>query len=469
MAGADGNRLAAYRAMRDFDLTREPPGHDVAGGFGRFVVQRHRARKLHYDLRLELDGAPVSWAVPKGPTLDPKARQLAVRVEDHPLEYLDFEGVIAHGQYGGGDVIVWDADTGRSARTGDPARALARGELHFDLHGEKLNGRFVLVRRDPRTGCSCTRTTTPHASAGTRRSIRVPCAAAAPTTRSPRPRAPCGRAGCPPRRRRWAWSGTHAGVAGHGCGAGGARRPRRGRPLERSGPGVAADEPGQAVVPRPRGRATGGQARADPLHRYPDGAGRPGFWQKQVPDHAPAWLPQWHNVDADPGDTECYAVPDGVAALVCLANFGALELHPWTSALPHVHQPTWALIDIDPGARSGFTDVLVLARLYRTTAASRGDRGAEGHRPTRRADLGAAARGLHLRPDPEMGAEAGAGRRAHRPRPGELGVAQGPPPRSGPARLHPECDQQDVGSTPGQGWAGSEATAVSMWTASSTE
>ena len=101
------------------------------------------------------------------------------------------------------------------------------------------------------------------------------------------------------------------------------------------------------------------------MHRYPDGADRPGFWQKEVPDHAPAWLPRWHNVEADPGETECYAVPDGVAALVWLANFGALELHPWTSALPNVHQPTWALIDIDPGARSSFAHVLVLARLYR--------------------------------------------------------------------------------------------------------
>lgn len=114
----------------------------------RFVVHRHRARRLHYDLRLEVDSALVSWAVPKGPTLDPSARRLAVRVDDHSLGYIDFEGVIAAGGYGGGDVIVWDRGTWQPADRIDAAAAIGRGELHFDLDGEKLTGRFVLVRRD---------------------------------------------------------------------------------------------------------------------------------------------------------------------------------------------------------------------------------------------------------------------------------------------------------------------------------
>lgn len=102
------------------------------------------------------------------------------------------------------------------------------------------------------------------------------------------------------------------------------------------------------------------------LHRYPDGVDRPGFWQKEVPSHAPEWLRRWRNPEADPGETRVYAVVDSAAALVWMANFGALELHPWTSAAPDVHEPTWALIDIDPGTNSTFSDVLVLARLYRT-------------------------------------------------------------------------------------------------------
>ncbi|HEX2297260.1 MAG TPA: ATP-dependent DNA ligase, partial [Pseudonocardiaceae bacterium] len=102
------------------------------------------------------------------------------------------------------------------------------------------------------------------------------------------------------------------------------------------------------------------------LHRFPDGVDRPGFWHKELPDFAPEWLARWRNEEADPGETQWYAVVDSVPALVWMANFAAVELHPWTSKLPQVHQPVWALIDIDPGARSSFDDVLVLARLYRT-------------------------------------------------------------------------------------------------------
>ena len=142
-------RLATYRAKRDFSVTAEPSGSGTApSGSNRFVVQRHRARRLHYDLRLEIAGVLVSWAVPRGPTLDPKARQLAVHVEDHPVEYFDFEGVIPKGEYGGGDVVVWDWGTWVPAKDEDPLKSIEKGDLHFDLQGEKLAGRFVLVRRD---------------------------------------------------------------------------------------------------------------------------------------------------------------------------------------------------------------------------------------------------------------------------------------------------------------------------------
>ncbi len=152
--------LDEYRRKRDFARTPEPAPAPAAGAASdggsavapfalrrRFVVQRHRARRLHYDLRLELDGVLVSWAVPKGPTLDPAARRMAVHVEDHPLSYFDFEGTIPKGEYGGGDVIVWDWGTWEPEReTADPAAALAAGELKFRLRGEKLRGRWTIVR-----------------------------------------------------------------------------------------------------------------------------------------------------------------------------------------------------------------------------------------------------------------------------------------------------------------------------------
>src|SRR5687768_9877669 len=149
-----GGKLDTYRAKRDFDRTPEPaPGEVAERGDGRrFVVQRHRASRLHYDLRFEIDGVLVSWAVPKGPTLDPKVRRRAVHVEDHPMEYLHFEGVIPEGEYGGGDVIVWDAGTWEPHATDDPAGAVAAGELHADVHGQKLRGRLVLIRRDSEPG-----------------------------------------------------------------------------------------------------------------------------------------------------------------------------------------------------------------------------------------------------------------------------------------------------------------------------
>ncbi len=147
--------LQEYKRKRDFAKTPEPSGGEpraaLGGKGGRFVVQRHRATRLHYDFRLEMDGVLASWAVPKGPTLDPKQRRMAVHVEDHPIEYLDFEGVIPKGEYGGGDVIVWDWGTWTpEAETPDPVRAVADGEVKFSLHGEKLRGRFTIVRTSGR-------------------------------------------------------------------------------------------------------------------------------------------------------------------------------------------------------------------------------------------------------------------------------------------------------------------------------
>lgn len=136
--------LETYRRKRDFQATPEPAGEVAAEGGNSFVIQKHAARRLHYDLRLEMDGVLKSWAVTRGPSLVPGEKRLAVHVEDHPLDYGDFEGTIPKGQYGGGTVIVWDRGTWTPVA--DPDKGYAKGHLEFELQGEKLRGRWHLVR-----------------------------------------------------------------------------------------------------------------------------------------------------------------------------------------------------------------------------------------------------------------------------------------------------------------------------------
>lgn len=147
-------KLDRYRAMRDFSKTAEPAGAErtKASTQRRFVIQKHEATRLHYDFRLELDGTFRSWAVTRGPSLDPHDKRLAVEVEDHPLDYGDFEGTIPEGEYGGGTVMLWDRGYWEPEDGFDPESALKKGELKFQLAGERLNGGFVLIRmkRRPR-------------------------------------------------------------------------------------------------------------------------------------------------------------------------------------------------------------------------------------------------------------------------------------------------------------------------------
>ena len=140
-----GGALAAYWKKRDFAITAEPKGEVARTGKKlSFVIQKHAATRLHYDFRLELEGTLKSWAVPKGPSFDPKVRRMAVQTEDHPMSYAGFEGVIPKGQYGAGTVIVWDR--GEWIPVGDPVEGYRKGRLKFDLVGEKLRGRWNLVR-----------------------------------------------------------------------------------------------------------------------------------------------------------------------------------------------------------------------------------------------------------------------------------------------------------------------------------
>ncbi|WP_432825124.1 DNA polymerase ligase N-terminal domain-containing protein [Dactylosporangium sp. CA-092794] len=356
------------------DSRPEPPPR-------RFVVQLHRARRLHYDFRVEVDGALVSWAVPKGPSLDPKVRRAAFRVEDHPMEYVDFEGIIPAGKYGGGDVIVWDAGTWVPYKDPDPAAALAAGELHIELRGEKLRGQFVIVRTrnddwllmhkrdeyavpgfDPAalplsvlSGRSSDevrddpelmwRSDLPAAEAA------VPLKAASHTADGPAADddelAELDKLGSSGR---WHVFGRELRVTNLDKVLFPGRPPVTKREILRYTAQIAP-----TVLPYLQGRALN-------LHRFPNGSDAAGFWQKALPGHAPGWLPRWREPESG---TE-YLVADEPAALVWAVNFGGLEWHPWTSLTDRPELPTYALVDLDPGPDTAWADLLALARLHRT-------------------------------------------------------------------------------------------------------
>jgi bifunctional non-homologous end joining protein LigD len=393
-----GEQLERYRAKRDFDRTPEPAGgapQTATSGAPRFVVQRHRARRVHYDLRFEIGGVLASWAVPNGPTLDPKVRRLAVHVEDHPMEYIDFEGVIPSGEYGGGDVIVWDTGTWQPYESDDPAAAVEAGELHADVAGQKLAGRFVLIRTDRRNQDSTqwlllhkddeaavpgwnpedyprsvlSGRTNEEVKADPDRIWRsdLPPAQASVSLRPPSDGSPPTAAGPAPEQ-----LAALDELSENGTWEVFGRRLKLTNLDKDLFPGRDGEPPvtkreliryaariAPVILPYLAGRPLN-------MHRFPGGAGVPGFWHKQLPDHAPDWVPRWVNPQAERGKTTTYLVVDEPAALIWAANFGALEWHAWTSRATKPDNPTYALIDIDPGTTTTWDDVLVLARLHRT-------------------------------------------------------------------------------------------------------
>jgi bifunctional non-homologous end joining protein LigD len=389
---AEHGQLGTYQAKRDFSRTPEPAGAAApppADGPRRFVVQRHRARRAHYDLRFEIGGVLVSWAVPNGPTLDPAVKRLAVHVEDHPIEYLYFEGVIPRGQYGAGDVIVWDTGTWEPHGTDDPAAAVAAGDFHADVTGHKLRGRFVLVhsegsrwdkgqwlllhKHDEYAVSGWNPEDYPESVLSGRTNEQVK-ADPDRVWLSDRPPAEASVELHPPP---VAGPTDEELAALDELGVGG-RWEVFGRELRLTNldkelfPGRDGEPPvtkrelisytariAPVVLPYLAGRPLN-------MHRFPGGAAEPGFWHKQLPDHAPEWVPRWRNPEAKAGESKTYLVVDEPAALVWAANFGALEWHAWTARASDPASPSYALIDIDPGEGTSWDDVLVLARLHRT-------------------------------------------------------------------------------------------------------
>ena len=302
------------------------------------------------------------------------------------MEYLAFEGVIPSGEYGGGDVIVWDTGTWAPYKSDDPAEELANGELHAEVYGEKLRGRFVLIKRndkqDPKhanewlllhkhdeyavKGWDPEEHPRSVVSGRTNEEVK---ASPSRAWHSDRPAAEAeedliavdvvdtsgldelGHEGT------WEVFGRRLKVTNLDKVLFPARpdeQPVTKRDLLRYAATVAP-----TILPYVESRAMN-------LHRYPQGADRSGFWHKELPDHAPDWLPRWDNPLADPGETTTYLVVDEPAALVWAANFGALEWHAWTSRTDEPELPTYAMFDLDPGEDTTWEQVLDLARLHRT-------------------------------------------------------------------------------------------------------
>jgi bifunctional non-homologous end joining protein LigD len=344
--------LEEYRKKRDFAVTPEPPAKAMGPAGRRFVVQRHWARREHFDLRLELNGVMLSWAVARGPSANPADKRLAVRTENHPIAYADFEGTIPQGQYGGGTVMIWDRGEW-IAHDRDPARAVADGKLKLEFRGERLKGGYVMIRmqkRDARRqnwllikerdgfaeetdGDLPSEFTTSIASGRSR--AQISAVKQAPVAKKPARRIAI----------------TH-----------GERVVFPAAGVTKADIAAYYERVADRIWPYLKGRPLS-------LVRVPESVEKETFFQR----HAPAGMRQGIVAVPDPdGEHADFIALSGPEGLRSCAQFGVVELHGWGSRMPKLDRPDRLVLDLDPDKEVAFSAVKDAARRLRDRLAGLG-------------------------------------------------------------------------------------------------
>jgi DNA ligase D-like protein (predicted polymerase)/DNA ligase D-like protein (predicted 3'-phosphoesterase) len=384
--------LETYQKMRDFRRTPEPRGRISRANKRRFVVQEHHASKLHFDFRLEMGGVLKSWSVPRGPSLDPTVKRLAVETEDHPVEYLKFEGTIPAGEYGAGEHMKWDGGTYRTIGAGDALEQLERGKLEFELEGERLRGAFTLVRMKGREGeWLLIKKQDGFAEADWELHLRQPVGGKGTIDEKAKGR----------RQEQEAGAGGRSETEGHAKGKRGksvrkfdTEKQARGEKIVPVARALKAEElkgdvnvrVGREVVRLtslervywPEDEITKGELiryyyevsrfiqpylkdRPLIMKRYPSGIRGPFFHQHDV-DEAPRFV-RTVGIEVEDGGvhTVDYIVGDNVATLLYMTNIGAIERHPWHSRVENLERPDWFVFDLDPGEGVRFQTICEVA------------------------------------------------------------------------------------------------------------
>ncbi len=379
--------LETYWQKRDFRRTPEPRGRVAKRNLHRFVVQEHHASHLHFDFRLEMGGVLKSWSVRKGPSLDPRERRLAVETEDHPVEYLKFEGRIPEGEYGAGEHMKWDGGTYRLVEGDDPLAEYERGRMKFELRGEKLRGAFNLIRLGSREGqWLLIKSRDEYAEEGWQLELRVSDDDAARAWRGElAPKRTKDRL----RKKKVKKFKAHA--------ERGEEIVPASRLFKRDDlSGDVAAKVGKDVVPLtslervyfPEAKLTKGDLiryyyevskyilpylkdRPLIMKRYPNGIKGPFFHQHDV-EKSPDFVRTVPLEVEEGGHTVDYVVGDNLQTLLYMANLGAIERHPWHSRTRNLDRPDWFVFDLDPGEGVKFETICEVAVTTRKILAGLG-------------------------------------------------------------------------------------------------